>query len=614
MLKKPKEERLNKTKTGNFIILKTLKRKHNYLLLLLLFITKVIIAQNLIAKVSKFTLGTNERFRIQFSFDKQGMDDFTPPNFENFTVVAGPMQSTNFQYINGKQSFEQTYSYTLQPKKQGVYRIKSASAVYKNKRIYSNKVKIIVTKAVKKAANPNDPNLIAKENLFIVAEVSNANPYVGESLYVVYKLYMDPNNAAITNERETKNPEYSGFWNQSIPITKLNERKGTYNGKQMVYYIIRKDVLIPQQTGKLKLAPVEVDVTAVVATGQARRDFFGRIVRDQQRVNITLSSGTRNIHVKEFPIQGKPANFEGAVGDFKFTFKSDKTILKANESAQITIHLSGKGNLKLISLPKIETPASLEQYEPEHKDNITTNLSGMSGYTRSVYTVVPQYKGKYKIPAVSFSYFNPKTAKYVTINTEAIHLDVPEGEMPKENDIHNNKPMVTDNDIRFIKTKTTLQPIAKADDFFQSTLFYLLLLLPMLSIPIGIILGKKKAERHADVVGNKRRKANRLAKKYLSDAKKQLGQKEPFYIALEKALHNYLKAKLHVETSDISKDKISTLLEEKSVNKVLVTKFLKVLNDCDFARYTPTSNLQMEQEYQNAADIILELDKELENS
>ncbi len=90
-----------------------------------------------------------------------------------------------------------------------------------------------------------------------------------------------------------------------------------------------------------------------------------------------------------------------------------------------------------------------------------------------------------------------------------------------------------------------------------------MLLLPFLAIPLAILIRKKKDERDADVTGNRIRKADSLAKKYLSSAKKNLGQKEAFYVALEKALHNYLKAKLNIETSDFNKEKIETLLKQK---------------------------------------------------
>ena len=112
-------------------------------------------------------------------------------------------------------------------------------------------------------------------------------------------------------------------------------------------------------------------------------------------------------------------------------------------------------------------------------------------------------------------------------------------------------------------------------------------------------------------MGNKRRKANKLARKYLSQARKQLGKKDDFYIALEKALHNYLKAKLHIETTEISKERISEILLDRKVNTETVVEFSDVLNNCDFARYTPFTNVEMKQEYDKAKEVIAKIDKQL---
>lgn len=572
-----------------------------------------LISQNFKATVSKSKLGINERLRITYSIDKQGTDDFTPPKFQNFDVVGGPFQSTNFQYINGKQSFEQSYGYTLQPKNKGKFTIPPATITYDGKTLQSNEIQITVKKAIQKPKDPNDPTEKAIENIHLVAEISNTKPYIGENISVVYKLYMNRNKAAVNNERETKTPTFNGFWNQNIPIKQLTEQRGKYKGEEMSYYVLRKVVLIPQRAGKLIITPLEIDVSAIVA-GEIRRDIFGRRVRGQKQVTLTLSTGSRAINVQELPETDKPTNFAGAVGEFAFKVNSTKSTLRANESAQIKVIVSGNGNIKLISLPKIETPKGLEQYEPEHKENVKIRLKGLSGTISETYTVVPQYRGKYKIPSLRFSYFNPKTKEYKTLNSTALILNVPEGKMPEEEIVKQGKipnNVVIDTDIRSIHTKTKLVNITEKGDFFKSNIFYLLLLLPLLSIPIGIYLGKKKRERDGDIAGNKKRKANKLAKKYLSEAKKQLGKKEPFYIALEKALHNYLKAKLQIETSEISKEKIGQILENRDVEKQTIQKFIKVLDDCDFARYTPTSNLQMKKEYNKAVEIITELDKQL---
>ena len=137
------------------------------------------------------------------------------------------------------------------------------------------------------------------------------------------------------------------------------------------------------------------------------------------------------------------------------------------------------------------------------------------------------------------------------------------------------------------------------------------MLIPLLAIPLAIIFRRKKAIRDADFVGNRVRKADKLAKKYLSDAKKSLGQKESFYVALEKALHNYLKAKLQIETSDFSKEKISTLLTERKVSDEAISEFVNLLKNCELARYTPITQVEMKQDYNKASKVISLIDKQI---
>ncbi len=587
--------------------------KNIQILIILLIVSQQLLAQDLSFKtaVSKSRLGLNERLRITFSINKQGSDDFTPPNFRNFKVLAGPMQSTNFSYVNGKQSFKQSYTYTIQPIKKGVFTIPSATVKLNGNTIKTNTVKITVTGAVEIPKNPNDPKYIAAQNIHLVAEISNTNPYVGESISVVYKIYVDVNKVSVRNWREIESPSFNGFWNQNIEVKQLKGQDGSFQGKAHRYVIIKKTVLIPQKSGKLTIDPMEMEITVGVPIG--RRDLFGNMISNN--TTLTLTTGKRNVNVKSLPIENKPVNFSGAVGVYDFKVTSNKTVLKANESAQIKVKVSGKGNLKLVGLPNIETPNGLEKYEPEHRENIVTNLGGLRGNVYDQYTVVPQFRGKFKIPPVSFSYFDLENKTYKTITSKAIIINVPQGKVLIQ-DGNNNSVVKRDvinnaKDIRYISTTASLKPIENTKDFLGSNLFYTLLIVPLLSIPLGIFIGMKKKERDSDFVGNKRRKADKLAKKYLSEAKKQLNNNEQFYIALERALHNYLKAKLQVETSDISKDKISELLNKRNVNVDAINDFIKVLDDCDYARYTPSTNVMMQQEYNKARTIIARIDKQL---
>jgi hypothetical protein len=580
----------------------------------MLFVAIVMNAQNdavnFEMNLSKEKLGINERLRVEFTMNKDG-DDFSPPDFTGFRVLMGPSQAISSSWVNGVRSYSKTYSYTLAPTARGTFNIKQASIVISGKIYKSLAKKVEVTAAVEKPNGQMTIDDFADDNLHLVAEISKTNPYLNEEISVVYKLYVSPS-IRVTNYRALDNPKYNNFWSQDIPVQRLNAENGTYNGKAYRYVILKRVVLYPQKSGKLEIEPLSLDVTIDVPTN--KRDFFGGRIYTQ--TNKTVSAGKRSINVKDLPAVGKPANFGGAVGEFNFTVSTTKTSLNASESLQAIVEVSGEGNLKLFQLPEPELPSSLEVYDPEHNENVRTTLSGMRGKISDSYTIVPTFKGKYPMPSIAFSFFNPKTEKYNTVNSEEILINVLEGptntSAATNSAARNSKQSVvaTGNQFSFLKLKPNLTVI-ETNYFFGSKNFYLWWLLPLLLIPLAILFRKKREAIAGDLAGNKIKRANKLARKYLSEAKKTLGNKDAFYVALEKALHNYLKAKLKIETSEFSKDKIATLLTEKEVDEATKDGFVGLLKNCEMARYSPFSDVQMQQDYDKASAVISYLDKQL---
>lgn len=581
-----------------------------YILFIFTLLTSVIVAQEaeLKATVSKNKLALNQRLRLQFSINKQGADNFKPPSFKNFKIVGGPSQSINQSWINGKASFTKSYTYSIQPLRKGELSIPSATIEFRGEKLQSKPIKIIVLDPVDLPKDPNDPNYIAEQNIHLVAEVSKTRPYIGEGIYVEYKLYVSPN-ISVLDYSLTESPQYNGFWNQDIKINGLQVRKGKYNGEEYRYVVLKRALLIPTKTGKLSIDPIKMNIVIGVPSG--RIDFFGNSI--SKNIRREFASPKKLILPKELPLEGKPDNFNGAVGDFNFAVSASKDLLKANETSQIKVVVTGKGNLKLFEIPTIKTPTELEVYTPEHQENVSVTPSGIKGSISDQYTVVPQYKGKYKIPNVSFSYFDPKEKKYHTLLSEDLFVNVLEGKTIANNSdaqlALKQEVVVTGDNFQYIQTKSEFKD-PKTVEFFNTFWFYVLLLFPLLWIPIGILVSHKMEKYNSDIIGNKKRKANRLAKKYLSEAAKKLGNKEHFYEALEKALHNYLKAKLQVETTDISSDNITSMLTEKNIQNTTIQEFLNVLKECDFARYTPTTNSEMQQEYEKAKEVIAALDKQ----
>lgn len=581
-------------------------------ILLILFITTLVSAQvKFEARVSKKKLGVNEHLKVEFIMNKNG-DNFTPPSFEGFTVVGGPSQNISNNWVNGVHTFEKTYTYFLAPNKRGAYTIGQAKIQIEDEIYKTLPISVQVTTAIQKPKDPNDPNYIASQKIHFVTEISNPNPYLNEAISVVYKLYV-AQGVRIDLPNFVDKPVYDDFWSQDVKIKDYRLEQENYKDENYNYVILKKTVLYPQKTGKLKLKPFTIDVPVMVQTN--KRDFFGR--RMMENTNVRMSSVNRVVNVKPLPEKGKPIDFTGAVGDFSFKISTTKKELDASESFQAKVQVSGSGNLKLFKLPTIQLPSSLEVYEPEHNESVATTLRGMKGTITDTYTIVPQFKGKYPIPTISFSYFDLKTQTYKRLTSDEIVINVLNGPTNTSQESDNStftsgvkQPVMLSNEqFAFIKTKTKLSAIGQSY-FFKTKLFWSLLSLPFLAIPLAVFIRKTKYARDADVVGNKVRKADKLARKYLKGAKKALGNKEAFYIALEKALHNYLKAKLNIETSELSKDRISYLLKDKGVEASVVSDFINIFENCELARYTPITAVTMQEDYDKAAKTISLIDKQ----
>jgi len=585
----------------------------NFFFILTCFVALGIQAQvQFDAKVSREKLGINERLRIEFTMNQNG-DNFIAPDFAGFRRIAGPNQSISQSWVNGKSTFQKTFTFFVQPLKRGKLTIGQAVVTIDGQKYKTSPIQVEVTEAVDNPSLSGDttPETKALDGIHLIAEISDTNPYLNEGIYVVYKLYVSPS-TNIRNYRALDNPKYENFWSQSIDIQKLEVKKGQFAGKPYQYIELRKTILYPQKTGKLTIEPLALSIGVEVPS--SRRDIFGR--RLYEVVDKTFSSKSKTIDVKPLPTEDKPASFTGAVGKFNFDISVDKNSLLAMESLQAEVKVSGQGNMSLFELPQLVAPANTEIFEPEKKDNIRTNSYGMIGSKRSVYTLVPQQASKQILPAVEFSYFDPKNEEYVTLNSSPISINVePNTSVATPTtkvDPSSNYSVVKapDAQFKFIKLDTTFESKEK-DRFFKSTTFWTIGGLTLALFPLFLVFSKLNSGGSVTEKDRNLKKANRLAKKYLSEAKSQLKDSNAFYLALEKALHNYLKAKLSITTSELSKEKIEHLLLKKRAHKESITNFLNLLKNCEMARYSPQSQSEIDKDFTQAKLTIAQLDKNL---
>ena len=95
------------------------------------------------------------------------------------------------------------------------------------------------------------------------------------------------------------------------------------------------------------------------------------------------------------------------------------------------------------------------------------------------------------------------------------------------------------------------------------------------------------------------------------EAMSNLGSKEKFYESLDRALHNYLKSIILFENRNYTKSNIGFELNKREVDKEIIKSLNKLFSNCEMARYTPITDVEMKSDYNKAIEIISKIDKEL---
>ncbi len=578
-----------------------------------------------VASVNKNPVTVGERIQVVFALNNASGSGFKGPTFKGFSALSGPSQSQSTQWINGQTSSSQSFIYLIQADNEGKFTIEPASITVNGKRLTSNSITITVQKgSAKPPQKTNDEkNLssqaddIIRKNLFIRVEVSKKDVYQGEQLVATYKLYIHPD-LNIASMSPPKMPSFNGFWMQDLDIKELKFTRQVLDGVAYKAADLKKVVLIPQQTGNLAIDPMEIDfVVRLQVQGQRQSrdmfdDFFNDFRGNYKDFPFTAKSRNASLNVKALPT-GAPAEFRGGVGNMQMKAWLDKKVTKANEAVTLKVQVSGSGNLKLVEPFALNLPPDIDSYEPKTVDNISVSASGVSGSKTFEYYLIPRNPGEYKIDPVKFAYFDLSSKKYVTLSSEPFILKVEKGSGTASSVVSGvNKEDVKyiGKDIRFIKTRSSGFS-REGFTFFGSAPFYLWSLLPMFIFILFFLYKKRDEKLSGNVALLKNKKANSVAKKRLTRAKKYLEAKDEvkFYEEISKALWGYTSDKLGLPVSELTKDTAKTALIKRNVSDEDINSLMTTLDYSEFARFAPSDEkLELNLVYSNAASIIASME------
>ena len=156
-----------------------------------------------------------------------------------------------------------------------------------------------------------------------------------------------------------------------------------------------------------------------------------------------------------------------------------------------------------------------------------------------------------------------------------------------------------------------LDLINKVSFFVSSPLYWLWYIIPLLSLIEILRIYRKQLKARANVQLMKTKKAGKVAKKRLKQAKVYMLKHENsnFYNETLKALWGYLSDKLGIPVSNLNKENISLELDKYGASEDLVKEILDILNECEFAQYAPEqTDSQMESIYKNTSDVMDKLE------
>jgi len=533
------------------------------------------------AEVDRNNLTTDESLVLTITVQGLGNNVSEPeiPYLDGLNIV-GSSTSSQISIINGKSSSSKVYQYRLQPARPGDVVIDPILVNIDGQTFGSDPILIQVEQgtgaaqsqslgAAAPAADPNHSVEVSNElngqDLFVEAIVDNQTPYQGEAIDYTFRFYQAVN---LFRDPNYQPPSFTGFWTDTEPF----QTDYTVDAAGRTYRVSEvHHTLIPTANGN-----VSIDATTLNIPGSL-------FERDQ-----VLQTRPVDVNVQAWP-QGAPADFKGAVGKYNISAKVDATETKVNEPITLEVILTGEGNIDTAGDPVWTEGDEWRSFE--EKANTTSakqdgKIVGQKVYER---LLIPTREGQLTIPEISYSYFDPETAVYETINTGALTVNVLPGAATTTalNTTAAAAPIQPEinNDIRHIKLAP--EKSADATPLTGKTWFWLLWL-----VPLGLVMGQAAYKRRETYWTNNSDKAKH--KKAASNAHKALQQaakngQDPYQSAVQ-IFNQYVEDKLNQAVTGLRRTDLSQLLSNNGINTNTVEDVQKFLETCEYGRFAPTGN------------------------
>ena len=604
--------------------------------------TALLRAQDVTVKVyfDRSILIVNQSATLNVELSGSGINNASNPELPDFGVWFKLLRSSgtsqNFQWINGQFSGSITHTYSVMPLKTGTAPIPEITVKVGGKTYSSQPFTVEIKDAG--AVPPQQQSAQQQQgaaqqeksggyDILLVPTLNKHTVYQNEGVTLEYKVYIAPE-VTVSGYSALNTPNFQGFWKMeySIPPTPRLYPE-MYRDKQYNAAVLKRIELYPTQSGELNINPMEMEFTVRTQRSRSTGNIFDRFFNDPffsefgGSESVAVRSSPLKITVKPLPAEGKPPEFNGAVGKFSITAIADKTTCAENESITLTVTIEGTGNIKLLNEPVLKLPDSFERYDPKIDDSINLQENTINGKKTFEYVLVPRKKGDYTIEPITFAYFDPGTARYVSLKTQPIPVTVTPGTFITENiprrGITREEVRLMGSDIRFIK-ESAVRWTKTGDRGFFSGLFLSVLFVPVIIVCCAFAYSRRLYKLNTNIGLKRSRQANAIATKRLKKASGYLnaGDADAFYPEIARALQEYIADKLNVAAAGILTEELEQKLLALNIDSDLVEAYTACLKKCDFHRFSSVKSTQAEinKLYEDSRTAIYEMEQRLKKA
>lgn len=521
------------------------------------------------------------------SRDESG--DLEIPAFTDFDVVnRSRSEQMSFSFGGGTASVERTVitALTLTPKRVGDLTIEPVKLEYRGKKVQTEPIAIHVVPAGQAARGGRgaDPRADAADpfadvhpgqrDLLLRAAADNDRPFVGQQ--VTYSLFLLAR-TNVSSIEKLSSPRLDGFWSVDIEAPQqLVPEQRILDGVPYTSYLLRRRALFPLRPGKATIDPAEVQVL----TG------FGMLF---SRGSSRRSSQPLQLDVQPLP-PGKPPGFDaGNVGQWTLTATAEPATVAVGQPVTFRVVASGRGNVRDLRLPRLPEIPGMRAYDATASDKESVDRGRVNGTRTLEQLLVPERTGALEIPALSMDVFDPVQKQYRTLKTERIPLRVTpaEGGQAAAQSVSQN--LLSAGGVRPIRLR--LATVERAAPPWTQPWFWPLLGAPPFGVAVALGLAGLRRVLQIDP-GEKRVKLARgAAAKRLKGARALLlrGESVAFYAEVVRAVTGYLLDKQGIAAAGLTRDELGAALRARGHAEETVRRLLRVLDDCDRARFAPGS-------------------------